>query len=147
VNAAVAGGTAHMDDFTPLKETEHMLRWFADEPYAAIRSSIEEMLREQVADSWLSELRVTSEPQWLTGARPSERDSDKVILVRSGVAFEFQLTVESAGQQHALAGVFTWVAVHLDQSGQHKHRVWLDIDGDLSRFGAEGELKNRVYFE
>lgn len=136
-----------MDDFSTLEKTEHMLRWFADEPYAAIRSSVEDILKQQVADSRLTTLRVLSEPQWLTGARPSDDDSTKAILVRSGVAFEFRLSVESRGQVHELSGVFTWVAVHLDQPGQHKHRVWMDIDGTMATFGSEGELKNRVYFE
>lgn len=136
-----------MDDFTKLKQTEHMLNWFADEPYAAIRSSVEDMLREQVADSRLASFSVLSEPQWLTGARPSDSDSTKAILVRSAVAFEFQLVVESQGQSHQLSGIFTWAAVHLDKPGQHKHRVWIDLDGTLAAFGSEGELKNRVYFE
>ena len=139
--------THTMDDFAKLKETEHMLQWFADEPYAAIRSSIEDMLKEQVADSRLTKLSVLSEPQWLTGARPSEADSSKAILIRSGVAFEFGLSVESQGKAHQLTGVFTWVAVHLDRPGLHKHRVWIDINGTLTAFGSEGELKNRVYFE
>jgi hypothetical protein len=139
--------THAVDDFAKLKETEHMLQWFADEPYAAIRSSIEDMLKQQVADSRLTELRVLSEPQWLTGARPSDADSSKAILVRSAVAFEFGLSVESHGQSHQLSGVFTWAAVHLDQPGQHKHRVWIDLDGTLAMFGSEGELKSRVYFE
>ena len=124
-----------------------MLQWFVDEPYAALRSSVEDMLKQQVADSRLTTLRVLSEPQWLTGARPSDADSSKSIVVRSGVAFEFGLTVESRGRSHQLSGVFTWVAVHLDKPGQHKHRVWMDLDGTLARFGSEGELKTRVYFE
>jgi hypothetical protein len=136
-----------MDDFAKLKETEHMLQWFADEPYAAIRSNVEDMLKQQVADSHLTSFRVLSEPQWLTGARPSDTDSSKAILVRSAVAFEFGLSVQSRGQSHQLAGVFTWAAVHLDQPGQHKHRVWIDLDGSLVTFGSEGELKSRVYFE
>ena len=136
-----------MDDFTKLKQTEHMLLWFADEPYAAIRSSVEDMLKEQVADSRLTSFSVLSDPQWLTGARPSDTDDSKAILVRSGVAFEFGLSVESQGQSHQLSGVFTWAAVHLDKPGQHKHRVWIDLNGTLVRFGSEGELKNRVYFE
>src|SRR5204863_8144725 len=131
--------THAVDDFAKLKETEHMLQWFSDEPYAAIRSSVEDMLKQQVADSRLKELRVLSEPQWLTGALPSDADSSKAILVRSGVAFEFGLTVESRGQSHQISGVFTWVAVHLDKPGQHKHRVWMDLDGPLERFGSEGE--------
>jgi hypothetical protein len=136
-----------VDDFAKLKKTEHMLQWFADEPYAAIRSSIEDMLKQQVADSRLTELLVLSEPQWLTGARPSDADSSKAILVRSALAFEFGLSVESREQSHRLSGVFTWAAVHLDQPGLHKHRVWIDLDGTLATFGSEGELKNRVYFE
>jgi len=136
-----------VDDFAKLKETEHMLQWFVDEPYAALRSSVEDMLKQQVADSRLTTLRVLSEPQWLTGARPSDADSSKSIVVRSGVAFEFGLTVESRGRSHQLSRVFTWVAVHLDKPGQHKHRVWMDLDGTLARFGSEGELKTRVYFE
>jgi hypothetical protein len=67
--------------------------------------------------------------------------------VRSGVAFEFDLSVESGGQSYQLSGVFTWVAVHLDKPGQHKHRVWMDLSGTLVQFGSEGELKTRVYFE
>jgi hypothetical protein len=136
-----------MDDFAKLKETEHMLLWFAAEPYAAIRSSFEDMLEQQVADSRLATLQVLSEPQWLTGGRPSDTDKSKMILVRSGVAFEFGLSVESQRRAHQLSGVFTWVVVHLDKPGQHKQRVWMDIDGTLAKFGSEGELKNRVYFE
>ena len=124
-----------------------MLKWFADEPYAAIRSSVEDMLKQQVADSCLKTFAVLSEPQWLTGARPSDQDSSKAILVRSAVAFEFDLSVESQGQLHRLSGVFTWAAVHLDKPGQHKHRVWIDLGGTLATFGSEGELKTRVYFE
>lgn len=136
-----------MNDFAKLKETEHMFEWFPSEPYTAIRFSIEDILKQQSADSRLTTLKVLSEPQWLTGAVPSDGDRDKLKIVRSGVAFEVGLTVESQGQSHKLKGVFTWVAVHLDKPGQQKQRAWLDLDGDLKTFGAEGELKTRVYFE
>jgi hypothetical protein len=136
-----------LDDFARLKETEHMLQWLAEEPYAAIRSSIEDSLKQQVADSRLVSLRVLSEPQWLTGALPSKGDGSKAILVRSGVAFEVAFTAETREQSHQLRGVFTWVAVDLDKPGQHKHRVWMDLDGKLDQFGSEGELKTRVHFE
>ena len=124
-----------------------MLKWFADEPYVAIRSNVENTLKQQVADSRLLTFRVLSKPQWLTGARPSDSDKSQAILVRSGVAFEFELTAETQGQSHRLTGVFTWVGVDLDKPTQHKHRVWLDLDGKLDEFGAEGELKTRIYFE
>ncbi len=139
--------TNAVDNFTKLQQTEHMLKWFAEEPYAAIRSSVEDMLKQQVAGSRLTTFTVLSEPQWLTGAVPSDADANKVILVRSAVAFEFGLSVESQGQSHRLSGVYTWAAVHLDQPGQHKHRVWMDLGGTLATFGSEGELKTRVYFE
>jgi hypothetical protein len=69
------------------------------------------------------------------------------ILVRSGVAFEFELTAETQGRSHPLTGVFTWAGIDLDQPGQHKHRVWLDLKGTLAEFGSEGELAARIYFE
>jgi hypothetical protein len=124
-----------------------MLQWFADEPYDAIRSHVESTLRQQVPDSRLLTFRVTSEPQWLTGARPSDDDKSKAILVRAGVAFEFSLTAETKGQSYPLTGVFTWAGIDLDKPGQHKHRVWLDLKGTLEKFGSEGELKLRIYFE
>ena len=124
-----------------------MLQWFADEPYAAILSSVEDMLKQQVADSRLTAFRVVSEPNWLTGGRRSPKDENQMILVRSAVAFEFDLSVVSQGQSQQLVGVFTWAATHLDQPGQHKQRVWIDLNGTLATFGSEGELKNRVYFE
>ena len=124
-----------------------MLQWLADEPYAAIRSRIEGMLQQQVSDSRLKELRVTSAPQWLTGVRPSETDDTQSILARAGVAFEFVLSVESEGKLHQLCGVYTWVVVHLDQVGQGKQRVWMDLDGTLTSFGSDGELMSRVFFE
>lgn len=144
---AVPSTVKPMDDFSQLKKTEHMLKWFADDPYSTLRSSIEDSLKQQVPDSRLTALRVLSEPQWLTGGLPSESDTNKIILVRSGVAFEVALTVESGGQSHQLSGVYTWVSVHLDKPGQHKQRVWMDLDGKLEQFGSEGELKTRIYFE
>jgi hypothetical protein len=135
-------------DFTKLKETEHMLRWIAgDDPYGALRASVEKTLKEQVSDSRLKQFVVLSNPDWLTGAIPSEEDKTKAVLVRCAVAFEIALSVESAGELHRLAGVFTWAAVNLNQPGKRKDRVWMDLSGTLATFGSEGELKNRVYFE
>lgn len=82
-----------------------MLRWLADDPYATIRSSIADALEEQVAGSQLKEFRVISAPQWLSGVRPHEEGDSKFILVRAGVAFEFELSVESEGALHQLSGV------------------------------------------
>ena len=136
-----------MDDFSKFGPTEHMLKWLADDPYAAIRSKIEGVLQKQVPGSLLTALRVSSEPQWLTGARPSDDDPSKAILVRVGVAFEFELSVnEPTGKSHQLDGVFSWVGVHLADPEKLQHRIWFDLDGTLESFGSEGELMSRMYF-
>jgi hypothetical protein len=136
-----------MDDFTHLAKTEHMFKWLSDEPYADIRTSVENILKKQVADSTLKKFQVLSEPDWLTGTQSPDQDSGQALLVRCAVAIEFTLEVETQGQTHQLEGIYTWAAVHLDQPGKHQHRVWLDINGTLDTFGSEGALKERVYFE
>ncbi len=135
------------DDLSKLESTQHMFKWLADEPYAFIRSNIEGLLREQVADSRLVVLRATSDPHWLSGGRKMEEDDTKMVLMRAGVAFEFDLTVEAQGKTHRLTGVYTWVCVHLDEPAKRQQRVWLDISGTLAQFGTDGELKTRIYFE
>ena len=124
-----------------------MLDWLADDPFAEIRKSVAHVLRLKVAEAQLIELRVTSAPQWLTGARPTEGDASKVIVVRAGVAFECELTVRSLWETSEMTGVFTWVGVQLDRGGRGRHRVWLDLDGTLATLGTEGELKTRLYFD
>ena len=136
-----------MDDFKKLKPTEHMLQWLASDPYSAIRSEVERILDEQIPGSRLISFCVTSDPQWLTGARRSDDDPDKAILVRTGVAFAFQLRVdEPAGQSHELKGVYSWVGVHLDDPDTATQRIWFDIDGSLGQFGSGGRLQERMYF-
>lgn len=136
-----------MDDFSKLEPTEHMLQWLADQPYAAIRSQVEAALQKQVAGSRLTAFAVSSGPQWLTGMRPKDDEPGQGIVVRTGVAFEFRLSVqEPNGQDHALQGVFSWVGVHLDEPMNVKHRIWFDLGGTLAEFGSAGELKNRMYF-
>jgi hypothetical protein len=136
-----------VDDFTKLQPTEHMLKWLASNPYAAIRSQVESILREQVPGCQLKAFRVSSEPQWLTGAGRSDADPDIAFLVRTGVAFEFQLAVnEPNGVSHDLQGVFSWVGVNLNDPQKVQYRVWFDLGETLETMGSEGELMSRVYF-
>jgi hypothetical protein len=136
-----------VDDFSKLGPTAHMLQWLDDSPLGAIRSKIESILQEQVSGSQLIAIQVSSDPQWLTGARPSNGDPDKAILVRTGVAFEFRLSVqEPNGPVHHLQGVFSWVGIHLDDSEKAQQRIWFDIGGNLETLGSEGELRMRMYF-
>ncbi|OAM33792.1 hypothetical protein A7Q01_02345 [Eikenella sp. NML96-A-049] len=84
------------DNFQLLDDTRHMLQWFADEPYAEIRRSIESILREHVADSRLLDFTVTSPPDWLTVGAHSESNPEAVTVNRTAVAFEFCLPKTSA---------------------------------------------------
>lgn len=136
------------DDFGKLHDTRHMLEWLADAPEAAIRECVEDILCQQVPGSRLDTFAVTSDPDWLTGARPGEDDPSKAVLVRCAVAFEFALRVtDPSDASFDLRGVFTWAAARLDQPGGAISRVWFDLDGTLAEFGSDGELKLRVYFD
>lgn len=134
-----------MDDFQPLKSSEHMLKWLAEDPYAEIRGSLEEMVQEQAPGSKVTGIRVTSDPQWLTGGRPSDENPDHVVLVRTGVAFALEMDVASGdGSEQQVRAIYSWVGVQLD-SPDARQQIWIDVDGTLEQFGAEGELKSRIY--
>lgn len=137
-----------MDDFSPLDATYHMLQWLADDPYPAIRYEVEQLLQKRVPDANLSRFTVTGPPDWLTGASPSPQDETKALLVRCGVAIPFNLDVKSmtAGDE-TFSGIFTWAASQLDTPERALHQIWFDINGDLTRFGKDGELRSRIFVE
>jgi hypothetical protein len=135
-----------MDNFEKLQQTEHMLKWLSDDPYNAIRSEVQGILQQQVPGSVLNSFRVLSEPQWLTGARQPV-DGSSAVLVRTGVAFEFELSVDGGGQSHELIGVFTWTGYNLDDPSNRRQKVWFDINGSLRTLGSDGELAARIYAE
>ena len=132
------------DNFQLLDDTQHMLQWLADEPYAEIRRSIESILREQVADGRLLDFAVTSPPDWLTVGTRSESNPEAVTINRTAVAFEFCLHVSGGGRTHELQGVYSWAAWHLDGSGEPNQQVWFDIGGTLAEFGKDGALLERL---
>ena len=74
------------NNFSKLQPTEHMLEWLSEDPYMSICAEIEQGLQQQVPGSQLTSFCVTSNPQWLTGAKP-DQDPSEMILVRTGVAF------------------------------------------------------------
>ncbi len=135
-------------DLKKLEPTLHMLRWLSEDPFRTIVEEITSILNRQVPGSILHRFHVVSEPDWLTGALPSSDDPSKVILVRTGVAFPFELSVETPAKElFELCGVFSWVGINLNLPGQAKQRTWFDIDGDMQSFGSKGALRERVYFE
>ena len=77
------------DNFQALDDTRHMLQWLADEPYEEIRSNVESILREQVADSRLIDFAVTSEPNWLAVGTRSPNNPDAIILNRTSRPLNF----------------------------------------------------------
>lgn len=124
-----------------------MLKWLADKPYGFILESVADMLNKQVEGSVLQSFTVTSEPDWLTGLLPIEGDADNKKLTRAGCAFEIAMYVQATDKLHHLTGVYSWVAVHIDEPAKIKQRVWLDLDKTLPEIGTQGKLKERIYFE
>jgi hypothetical protein len=136
-----------MDDFEKLKPTLHMLQFLSDDPFGVMKVQVERIIREKIAGAVLTDFRVTSDPHWITAVRTPEPDSKKAIVRRCGVAFEFELVFkEITDDAHTLKGVFTWVAVYLDEPAKAQGRMWFDVDVKLDKFGQEGELKKRMYY-
>ena len=134
-------------DFSAFEPTDHMLKWLANDPYNVICTETERILARQVPGAQLLAFQVVAEPEWLTGGRRDEADPDKIIVVRTGVAFPFTLAVsEPSGVIQELHGVFSWVGANLDDSSQLQQRIWFDLGGTLEQYGASGELKDRLYF-
>ncbi|MCX5388468.1 hypothetical protein [Streptomyces sp. NBC_00094] len=132
------------DDFAKLTEPDHWLGWLGEQPAAAVRDSIAEILDQQVPGAALEWIKVVDAPRYLTGGRPQPDDKSHLIVTRAGIALPFALSVTSPGRRREiLQGVFSWVAVRLDQPGNRKDQVWLDLRVDLD--WAETELRNRIY--
>ncbi len=133
-------------DFTRLDESKHMLEWLHPDPYTDIRTEIQSILNGQVAGSTLDGFQVISNPEWLTGGTKDPSDPSKVIVTRAGVAFSFILQVTSpVGNTEDLSGVYTWVAASLDDPPNAKQKVWFDLGADLSEYGSDEMLKERIY--
>ncbi|MFJ1708514.1 hypothetical protein [Kitasatospora sp. NPDC088346] len=132
------------DDFAKLTDSEHWLDWLGQQPAAAVRDSIAGILDEQVSGATLEWIKVTDVPRYLTGGRPQPDDEDRMIVTRAGIALPFALSVISPGRRREiLQGAFSWAAVRLDQPGDRKDQVWLDLRADLD--WAEAELRTRIY--
>ncbi|MFI2077623.1 hypothetical protein [Streptomyces triculaminicus] len=132
------------DNFSKLTDSEHWLDWLGDQPAVAVRDSIAQILDEQVPGAVLEWTKVLDAPRYLTAGRPQPDDESNVIVTRASIALSFALSVTSPGhKREILQGAFSWVAAGLDQPGNRKDRVWLDLRADLD--WAETELRNRIY--
>ncbi|WP_101789074.1 hypothetical protein [Nonomuraea indica] len=132
------------DDFTPLTDPDHWLGWLGDDPAAAVRASIAEILGEQVPGSVLEWIKVLGTPEFLTGGRRDPDDPDKVVVVRAALALPFALSVcPPGGERSVLQGVFSWAAAGLDRPGGRRDSVWFDLGAGLEE--ATGLLRDRIY--
>lgn len=133
------------DDFTKFTASKKWPRtWLGKQPADAVRDSIADCLNGQAAGAVLEWVKILDEPRYLTGGRPQPDNEDRLIVTRAGIALPFALSVTAPERKRQiLTGVFTWVAVRLDQPGKRKDQVWLDLWADLD--WAETELRNRIY--
>lgn len=131
------------DDFTRLAEMDHFWHWLPDEPAAAVRASLTNLLTQQVPGAVLEWVKVTDTPEVVTGGRRVPDDPNQILLVRTALAVPFALSVTSPdGRREVLWGVFTWVASGLDGANR-RDRVWLDLGAGIG--WAKEQLSARVY--
>jgi hypothetical protein len=132
------------DDFSALESPDHWLGWLPDTPGRSVRTSLEQILTEQVAGTVVDWIKIVEEPVFLTGGVRSSSDPSKMILRRAALAVIFALGVRSPDRGiDILTGAFSWAAVGLDQPGHRRDRTWLDLG--MPRGRAEELLRERVY--
>ncbi|MCP2322059.1 hypothetical protein HDA40_000566 [Hamadaea flava] len=129
------------DDFSHLTEADHWLDWMGEDPAAAIRESVLEVLQDQVPDASLRWMKIVAEPRFLTAGRPAPDDPDKLIVTRAALALSFGLGVDSGDSYEILWGVFSVAVVGLDEPAG-RSRVWFDLWADLDE--AEEQLPDRI---
>lgn len=128
-------------NLTKLQDTKHMFEWFAEKPFEHMLESIEAMYQKQEPSAKLISFEATSTPDWLNGGK--ETADNKMILVRSGVAFACEFVLQDDNGTYPLKGILTWIAV--DMETIPRTNMWLDLDGTMEQFGSEGALKLRIY--
>ena len=128
-------------DFKKLIETEHMLKWFSNNPFEEIISTITYMFIKQSPSTKMLNFEIVNEPEWLSGGK--ETEDNKMIIVRSGMAVTCNFTLQDNNGTYNLNGILTWVGVNLDTNP--KTNMWMDLDGNIEDFGENGLLKSRIY--
>ncbi len=127
-----------------LNETKHMFEWLSNDPFEEMIERIENNFVTQVPDTELTYFEATSYPDWLSAAKRT--DDNKTILVRCGVAFECNFTLQNNEGTYNLNSILSWVGVNLDTQDKQTS-MWIDLDGSLDNFGKDGLLKERIYID
>lgn len=124
-----------------------MFDLMSDEPFMQIQTDITDLITQQADGALITRFSAIGEPDWLSLGRRDD-NGENAVLMRLGVAFEFELDVTTPEYgDHALIGVYTWVANGLDSTDEQKQRIWMDLDGTLSDYGSNGLLRERIYLE
>lgn len=129
-------------NFKKLLATKHMLNWLSNHPFDEIIATLSQLFIQQSASTKMLDFEITSEPEWLTGAKKTA-DKTKIIVVRCGLAVACHFTLQDNNGTYNLNGILTWVGVNLDENP--KTNMWMDLDGTLAHFGKNGLLNERIY--
>ncbi|MGI5166293.1 hypothetical protein ACQEU3_18245 [Spirillospora sp. CA-253888] len=114
------------DDFGALEEVP--LGWVGDDPAAAVREQVADLLDRQVDGSVVEWMLLRGRVAVVEGPG------------RAGFAVAFALSVRPPGRKRVLlGGVFSWAAVW---GGRRRDRVWVDLDADVE--WAEERLPRRI---
>ncbi len=131
------------DDFAKLAESKHWLDWLGG-PVRAVRDAIADCLNDQAPGAALDWVKILDEPRYVTAGKPQPDRENRILITRAGLAVSFALSVTAPEREReVLTGVFTWVAVRLDQPDNRQDQVWLDLGADLE--WAEEELRKRIH--
>lgn len=130
-----------------LEASRHMFDLLSDAPFEQIQLDLIDLITEQISGSHITRFQAIGEPDWLSLGRRDE-SGENAILVRLGVAFAFEMDVTTPEHgDHALTGVYTWVANGLDTADDQIQRIWMDLSGDLDEMGSKGKLRDRIYLD
>ncbi|GAA4204077.1 hypothetical protein [Actinocatenispora rupis] len=130
------------DDFTALTDGGHWLDWLGDDPAAALRQSVAEILDEQVPGAAVRWMRITEEPRYLTAGRRRPEDPDRIVVTRAALAAPFAVGVDSPDRFDVLWGVHSIAVAGLDRPDGATSRVWFDLWTDADT--AEEQLRERI---
>ncbi|MEV0330052.1 hypothetical protein AB0H63_26895 [Micromonospora echinospora] len=131
------------DDFTQLVSTGHFLDWLGDDPAAAVRESVAEIVDEQVPGATVRWMKITDKPRFLTAGRRAPNDPERLILTRAALAVSFAIGVDApSGRYDILWGAHSIVVAGLDRGDQARIRVWFDLWTELDT--AEQHLRTRI---
>jgi hypothetical protein len=131
------------DDFGIFAETTHMF-FGVDEPFAMLRSELEDMFRQQIASSRINAIKTVGEPKFLTMGHRLEGDEDKVVVTHYGVCFQCSIDVETDDHREPELWCTMTVAFgDLDQPGDERMQAWMDIGGDADAAFEEEAFKGK----